>query len=329
MDQTDFELDVVIPVFNEEDVLPELRKRLTAALDKASTRWRAILVDDGSDDRSREMIQQWGQEDSRIILVELSRNFGHQSAITAGISFASGQAVAVLDADLQDPPELLDEMMAAWRKGAEIVVARRRTRAETGWRRLAFGFFHLFLERFGSLPSSANTGVFGLMDRRVAQHFQRLSERHRFFPGLRDWLGFHRQEVLYDREERAAGTPKQSLRRLISYALDSIFSFSYQPLRMMTCLGLVIALAGFLLAGYFITKRLLGIEIADTGFTTLVTLILVLGGFNLIGLGLVGEYVGRIYDEVKNRPFFIVRATHGFASDEGSVSIRSGEEPRK
>lgn len=309
--KNDFELDVVIPVFNEEDVLPKLRRRLTAALDAATESWRVILVDDGSQDRSRELILDWRRDDSRIMLVELSRNFGHQSAITAGISFADAQSVAVMDADLQDPPELLKEMLEQWRSGADVVVARRRSRAETGWRKFAFAAFHHFLERFGDLPSSANTGVFGLMDRRVAQHYIKLSERHRFFPGLRDWLGFRRQEVLYDREDRAAGAPKQSLGRLIAYALDSIFSFSYKPLRMMTYLGCLIALAGFSLAAYFIFKRLLGVEIADTGFTTLVTLILVLGGLNLIGLGLVGEYVGRIYDEAKNRPFFIVRAAHG------------------
>lgn len=319
MNASEYELDVVIPVYNEEDVLPELRRRLTAALEAASSQWRIILVDDGSHDQSREMILQWRSEDSRVILVELSRNFGHQSAISAGISFADARAVAVMDADLQDPPELLKEMIELWRNGSDVVVARRRSRAETGWRRVAFGAYHFLMERFGNMPTSANTGVFGLMDRRVARHYQKLSERHRFFPGLRDWLGFRREEVLYDRDDRAAGAPKQSIGRLIAYGLDSIFSFSYQPLRLMTYLGVMIALAGFSLAAYFITKRLLGVEIADTGFTTLVTLVTVLGGLNLIGLGLIGEYVGRIYDEAKNRPFFIVRAAHGLSDKEENV----------
>ena len=307
------ELDLVIPVYNEEEVLPELRTRLTAALDAASEAWRVILVDDGSRDQSVSMIREWQQADPRICLLQLSRNFGHQSAITAGLSFAHSKVVGVMDADLQDPPELLSEMMQAWRQGTEVVVARRRSRAETGLRGAAMRVFHKVLKWMGDIPDSADTGVFGLMDHKVVVHFQSLTERNRFFPSLRDWLGFTHQEVIYDREERAAGEPKQSFSRLFAYALDSILSFSYKPLRIMVGLGSFIAFSGFSLALYFVSKRLLGLEIADTGFTTLVTLILLLGGLNIMGVGLVGEYVGRIYEEVKNRPFYIVRKTYGFS----------------
>jgi polyisoprenyl-phosphate glycosyltransferase len=300
---------VVAPTFNEEEVLPELLARLTAVFDaQPDIRWRAVLVDDGSRDRSAELVRAHAGRDPRFVLVELSRNFGFQAALAAGLAQARDvDAVITMDADLQDPPEIIPELIAAWRGGAEIVRATRRSRAETGVRRAGIEAFHALFGRLADFPIEANTGTFGLLGRDAVEAFQQLPERHRFFPGLRAWIGFPATEVLYDRQERAAGQPQQTLRRLVRYAADGVFSFSYLPLRLLTYAGLAISFAGFGLGLFFIMKRLLGIEIAQTGFTTLVTLVLFLGGVQLIGIGVLGEYLARVYDEVKNRPLYILK----------------------
>jgi dolichol-phosphate mannosyltransferase len=235
--------------------------------------------------------------------------------LSAGLDAATGDAVVLIDADLQDPPEVIPEMVESWRGGADVVLAERRSRRDTGLRRAGFALFHRFFRFVTDFPIPADTGIFGLLDRRAADELRRLSERNRFLPGLRSWIGFRTATVEYDRAERAAGEPKQTLRRLVRYAMDGVLSFSYKPLRLMTWAGALVSLAGFSLACYFIAKRLLGIETADTGFTTLVTLILFMGGLQLLALGLVSEYIARIYDEVKNRPLYIVGATHGLGEE--------------
>jgi dolichol-phosphate mannosyltransferase len=218
-----------------------------------------------------------------------------------------------MDGDLQDPPEIIPKLVEAWRNGGEIILAERRTRSERGLRRIGFELFHRLFGWVSDSPFSPNSGIFGLLDREAAAHLNRLSERNRFLPGLRSWIGFQQRVVLYDRDERAAGEPKQTLHRLVRYALDGVFSFSYKPLRLMTYCGVLISGMGFLTASYFIGKRLLGFEVAQTGFTTLVTLVLFLGGVQLVAIGLLGEYLGRVYDEVKARPLYIVKALHGVA----------------
>ena len=305
---------VVIPVFNEEAVLPELFRRLGAVFDgQPGIAWSAVLVNDGSRDRSGELIAAQCGRDARFKLIELSRNFGFQSALAAGLAAAADAgAVVTMDADLQDPPELIPELAAAWRQGAEVVRAVRSTRSEKGLRRLAFDLFHLVFGALTDYPIEPHSGTFGLLGRPAVDAFLQLPERHRFFPGLRAWVGFPRSDVPYARQERAAGRPQQNLPRLIRYALDGLFSFSYLPLRLLTYTGMFIAGLGFAVGLFFVCKRLLGIEVAQTGFTTLVTLVLFLGGMQLIGIGVLGEYLGRIYDEVKQRPNFIVRRRIGF-----------------
>jgi glycosyltransferase involved in cell wall biosynthesis len=302
-------LAIVIPVFNEEPVLPELLRRLEgvfAALPGLAC--EVVFVDDGSRDASAARITAAAAREPRFRLIRLSRNFGHQPALTAGLAHAAhADAVVTMDADLQDPPELIPGLVAAWHGGADVVLAVRTARSEGGLRRLGFEVFHRLFGRVSDFPIEANTGTFGLLSARAVAAFNALEERHRFFPGLRAWLGFTRAEVSYQRQERAAGTPAQSLRRLVRYALDGIFSFSYLPLRLVTYAGLLIAGSGFAVAAFFAVRRLLGIEIAFTGFTTLVMLVLFLGGVQLIGIGVLGEYLGRIYDEVKRRPIYVVR----------------------
>ncbi len=300
---------IVIPVFNEEPVLPELFARLGALFAaNPGTAWRVVFVNDGSRDRSAEMILAKGSEDPRFELVELSRNFGFQSALAAGLARAGGVDAAVtMDADLQDPPELIPQLVAEWRAGAEVVRAVRRSRQETGVRRLGFDLFHSVFGRLTDIPIESNTGTFGLLGRPALEAFSQLQERHRFFPGLRAWIGFPTADVLYDRQERAAGQPGQTFRRLVRYAVDGFFSFSYLPLRFLTYTGVFVSALGFALGLFFIVKRLLGIETATTGFTTLVSLVTFLGGIQLIGIGVLGEYLGRVYDEVKRRPIYLVK----------------------
>ncbi len=300
---------VVIPVFNEEAVLPELIARLTAMFDVArDCHWRAVLVDDGSHDRSAALIAAQAERDPRWELVELTRNFGFQSALSAGlVQAAQADAVVTMDADLQDPPELIPQLVAAWREGAEVVRAVRRSRQETGLRRLGFDAFHAIFGRLSDFPIEPNSGTFGLLGKPAVEAFHRLPERHRFFPGLRAWIGFTTASVPYDRQERAGGKPQQTFRRLVRYALDGLFSFSNLPLRLLTYTGIVIGGLGFALGLYYVVKRIVGIEQAQMGFTTLAALVLFLGGVQLIGIGVLGEYLGRIYDEAKQRPVYLVK----------------------
>jgi polyisoprenyl-phosphate glycosyltransferase len=300
---------VVAPIFNEEQVLPELLARLTAVFDaQPRFRWQALLVDDGSRDRSAEIIRAQSARDPRFALVELSRNFGFQAALAAGLAQArDAAAVITMDGDLQDPPEVIPDLVAAWEKGAEIVRAARRSRAEKGPRRIGLDLFHAFFGRLADFPIEPNTGTFGLLGRDAVEAFHRLPERHRFFPGLRAWIGFPATEVLYDRRDRAAGESQQTLRRLIRYAADGLFSFSYLPLRMLTYVGVIVSALGFALGLFFIVKRLIDVERAPMGFTTLITVVTFLGGVQLIGIGVLGEYLARVYDEVKNRPLYLLK----------------------
>ena len=304
-------LAAAVPVYNEAAVLPELLRRLPAALDQVpDCRWIITFVDDGSIDATGELLNRASQLDSRIHVARFSRNFGHQPALSAAIAdalSAGADAIITMDADLQDPPELIPELVAAWRAGAEVVLAVRRSRQERGIRRWSMDLFHRVFHHLADFPISAQTGTFGLLNRAASEALCALPERHRFFPGLRDWVGFTKREIIYDRHARAAGEPQQTFRHLVRYAIDGLFSFSYLPLRVLTLTGIGISLCGFILGAYFIIKRLSGVENAVTGFTTLVTLVLFLGGTQLIGIGILGEYLARIYDEVKQRPLYIKR----------------------
>lgn len=316
---------IVTPVFNEEAVLPELFARLTAVADgQPEYRWRVVLVDDGSRDRSAAMIRHQAARDPRFELVELSRNFGFQSALSAGIARAAdADAVVTMDADLQDPPEVIPGLIAAWRGGVEVVRATRRTRSETGLRRAGFDLFHAVYGRLIDYRVEPNSGTFGLLGRTAVSAFNQLPERNRFFPGLRAWIGFPTADVPYDRQERAAGKSQQSFRSLARYALDGLFSFSHLPLRLLTYSGIVTAAVGFAIGVFFAVRRIIGVETAQTGFTTLVTLLLFIGGVQLIGIGVLGEYLGRVYDEVKQRPNYIVKTPPSGGRNADSNSPRA------
>lgn len=316
-------ISVVVPLFNEEAVLEELVGRLIAALDPLGLTYELLLVDDGSTDRTAALAGELRARHPVVRLLALSRNFGHQPAVTAGLQHARGDVVVLMDGDLQDPPEVVPELIARWREGFDIVLAERERRARETWLRdLGFrAFYPLLALVSGSTVERA--GIFSLMDRRVVLELARFSEQHRYLPGLRDWVGFRKTKVPYQREARGGGEPKQSLPRLIAYAADALVSFSTRPLRIATWLGVLTTGLAFGITVFFVIKRLFFNDPAVTGFTTLLTMICFLGGVQLITIGILGEYVGRIYTEVKARPFFVVddRRSLGFGEPDAPAGV--------
>ncbi|MBS0211495.1 MAG: glycosyltransferase family 2 protein [Planctomycetes bacterium] len=305
-------LTVVIPIYNEQENLPELFRRLRAVFDQLTDLDCSVLyIDDGSRDESMRLMVEQNRQDARFRVAELSRNFGHQPALTAGLMLADADAVVLMDGDMQDPPELIPELVICWRQGADVVRAVRRDRAERGLKRIGFELFYKIIDWISDFPLPNQTGIFGLLSRQAVNELNRMPEKNRFLPGLRAWIGFDQRTVFYDRQLRAAGEPKQNIWRLVRYAMDGFLSFSYKPLRLMFGAGVIVSLCGFVLAVSFVLKRLLGYETAPTGFTTLITVVLFLGGVQLMAMGLLGEYLGRIYDEVKRRPMYIIKQVHG------------------
>ncbi len=303
-------VSIVVPLFNEADVAVELVERLTRLPDHTYD-WDLTLVDDGSTDETADVAERLLLEHGRGRVIRLSRNFGQQAAYRAGLECAEGDAVVMMDGDLQDPPEFIPELADAWRRGASVVVACRRSRQERWPRRWLFQAFHWLFNKLTDGAMPRDSGTFGLMDRRVCDHVLALHEVSLFLPALRCWPGFRREIVWYDRQARAAGKPKQSLSRLLVYAWDGIVSFSERPLRWITRLGLIVSLGGFAYAGMLIVQRILqlfgyfkGLEVR--GFTTIVVAILCVGGLQLVAIGVVGEYIARIFREIKHRPVFIV-----------------------
>lgn len=306
-------LSVVVPLYNEQELVAELCSRLAASLEQTGLTWEVILVDDGSNDATATLAARVHEKDTRFKLVSLSRNFGHQPAVTAGVHHATGACVILIDGDLQDPPEVIPQLVEAWVAGAKVVVAERRTRADHGLRGFGFKLFYPLLRKITELPDVPNAGIFGLMDRTVVAEFNRLPERNRFIPGLRLWLGFEQATVFYDRAERAAGKPKQTFAKLLAYAMNGIVSFSYRPLRAATYGGFVVSAFGFVTAIAFVLRRLFFNDNAVTGFTTMLTMTMILAGVQLISVGILGEYIGRIYEEVKQRPLYVVKERLGVA----------------
>jgi glycosyltransferase involved in cell wall biosynthesis len=299
------QLSVVVPVFNEEENIPELYRRLRAVLPQVVQEWEILFVDDGSRDRSWELIRALAAQDPRVRGLRFSRNFGHQMAFAAGLDHARGQAVVIMDADLQDPPELIPELVAKHREGYEVVYAVRVARhGETAFKKLTAKLFYRLLARITAVQIPLDTGDFRLMGPRAVEAFRRLPERHRFTRGLVAWLGFPQTGVPYERAPRHAGTTKYPLRKMLRFALDAITSFSHLPLQLATWLGFAVSAFAFFYILVVLALKLAGIS--WPGYTSLMAAILFLGGVQLLMVGLLGEYVGRIYDEVKHRPLYLV-----------------------
>jgi polyisoprenyl-phosphate glycosyltransferase len=305
-------LSLVLPCYNEEEVLPVLFQRLSTAAQLWNDTWEIVMVDDGSSDRTWEMIVSQSKADPRWKALRFARNFGHQTAVSAGIYHASGQAIIVMDADLQDPPEELPRFIAKWREGFEVVYAVRTKRKEGPLKRLCYWTFYRILSSVISRPIPLDSGDFCVMDRKVVDVLKSMPERNRFVRGLRAWAGFRQTGVAYERQARAAGEVKYTVKRLIRLALDGIFSFSAIPLRLATYIGLVVSLLSLTGAGFTLLQRIFSVFFAEhgmapvPGFATIVISILFLGGVQLICIGILGEYLGRIYDEVKRRPPWVI-----------------------
>jgi glycosyltransferase involved in cell wall biosynthesis len=302
---------VIIPIYNEELILPELRTRLMAAAAGLDEPFEVILIDDGSHDGSYALMTEMHAKDPRIKVIRLSRNFGHQIAISAGLDEARGDAVVLMDGDLQDPPEILPEMIRLWKEGSHVVYTVKRSRRENPLKRLAFRSFYRVLHALSTIQIPMDAGNFSLMDRRVVDVLRAMPERNRYISGLRAWAGFQQTAVYYDRDPRFAGKPQMSLRRLIQLAVDGIFSFSNVPLRLAVYFGLIAAAVSFA-GGFYVIYAKLFTNQAILGWASTILSILFVGGMILVTLGVIGEYISRIYEEVKKRPLYVIRDKIGF-----------------
>jgi glycosyltransferase involved in cell wall biosynthesis len=306
------EISIVVPLYNEEKNIDYLFKRLTSVLNKITSSYEIVCVNDGSRDNTLECLIEQNRYNPAIKVVNLSRNFGKEIALTAGIDYAIGAAVIPIDADLQDPPELIEELVAKWREGYDVVYATRRTRqGETWLKRFTADAFYQTIGKMSRVPIPRNTGDFRLLDRKVVEALKQLPERTRFMKGLFAWVGFKQTSILFDRQPRFQGKTTWNYWKLWNFALDGIASFSFVPLKVWSYLGLSVSFVSLLYASFLIIRTLIfGIDVP--GYASLMVAVLFLGGIQLITLGIIGEYLGRVYEEVKGRPLYFVRESYGF-----------------
>jgi len=298
---------IVAPIYNEIDNLPELYRRIREVMDSSGESWELVLVDDGSTDGSTDKIRELARADQRVRPVVFARNFGHQVAITAGWDYARGDAVVIIDADLQDPPEVILELAKKWREGYEVVYAVRAEReGETWFKKITAAIFYRLIRWITDVNIPVDTGDFRLMDRKVVDVLKQMRERHRFPRGMSAWVGFRQIGVEYKRAARLAGVTKYPFKKMLRLALNAITSFSYFPLQVATFFGFLSAGLAILAIPIVAVLRLAGSHFFEGQTTTLIS-VLFLGGVQLISLGILGEYIGRLYDEAKGRPLYIVR----------------------
>ena len=320
-------LSVVVPVHDEQETLEELVRRLLGVLDELpGLAGEVILVDDGSRDMSYPLMTQIARREPRVKIVQLSRNFGHQVAITAGVELARGDAVIVMDSDLQHPPELIPEFVRRWEEGFDIVYGVMQERSEDWFKRVTARAYYALLRRMTKVEMPAAAGDFRLIDRVAVDAFVSMRERDRYVRGMFAWLGFQQTGIDYVPPPRYAGQSKYTVRRMARLAFDGIFSFSIYPLRVVLMAGLVVSLASFVVGIATLISKLAGAYVVP-GYVTLVVVITFLSGIQLVVLGGIGEYIGRIYEEVKRRPLYVVRRTHGF-DDSASSLVRELDEER-
>ena len=306
-------ISIVIPILNEQENLTQLKERLIQASPLWNEDFEIILVDDGSNDKSLEIMKSFSSNDNRFRIIKLSRNFGHQAAISAGIKMSKGDAVIVMDGDLQDPPEELPRFLKKWREGFHVVYAIRKNRKEAWYKKIAYKVFYRLLSKISDIEIPLDSGDFCVMDRKVVDILNdKILEQNRFVRGLRAYAGFKQIGVEYDRAERAAGQVKYTFKKLLQLALNGLFDFSAFPLRLATYLGLIVSFFSFFSGIFFLIHRIFDFKIfghspADVpGIASLALGVFFLGGVTLLVLGIIGEYLGRIYFEVKKRPFYII-----------------------
>lgn len=306
------DFSIGIPIQNEQETIPELARRLRQVLDSIALRAEVIFVNDGSVDRSIDLLRELAAADERFRVIDLSRSFGHQAALYAALCRASGRALILMDGDLQDPPELIPQLLERWQQGFHVVHAVRRSRKEGLFKRAAYRLYYRLLKAVAYVPIPMDTGDFSLMDRRVVDLMRGMPERNKFLRGLKAWAGFSQTTVEYERAARYAGEVKYTLSKLARLGLDGLTSYSYVPLRLAFVAGAIVSIGSFGLAAVYFYQRLFTDQTIPRGFTTLAILILFLGAVQLLTIGVLGEYLGRIYDEVKRRPEFVERELIGF-----------------
>ncbi|MBI9046543.1 MAG: glycosyltransferase family 2 protein [Anaerolineaceae bacterium] len=300
------EITIIAPIYNEEDCLHELYTRISEVMDSANKNWELVLVNDGSKDRSHEIIKELAIKDQRVRPVIFAKNFGHQIAVTAGMDYSRGDAVVVIDADLQDPPEVILELIEKWQEGYQVVYAVRSEReGETFFKKVTASLFYRLILKITNIDIPLDTGDFRLLDRQIVDVMNNMRERHRFLRGMSSWVGFKQTGVEYKRVARFAGETKYPLKKMISFALTAITSFSYFPLQLATYIGFIAAGLSIISIPVVAILRVIG-EQAFFGQATTLIAVLFLGGVQLISLGILGEYIGRLYDEVKGRPLYVV-----------------------
>ena len=314
---------LVIPVYNEESTIPELYQRVSAVMDGLDGTSELILIDDGSQDRTLELLRELHDRDERVVYLSLARNFGHQIAVTAGLNYVRGEAIVILDADLQDPPELIPDTIALWQQGYHVVYAQRTKRVRESWfKRLCAYAFYRILKQLANVDIPTDTGDFCLMDRQVVDLLNQMPERNRYIRGLRSWVGFNQIAFKFERDSRFAGEVKYTFAKSFALAVNGLVSFSSVPLRLSTYLGLFSAVVALLMAILVLYWRIFTPHSTLTGFATIAIAIFFLGAVQLISIGILGEYIGRIYEEVKNRPLYTL-------SEVGHQKPRSSSQPER
>ena len=306
---------VIVPLFNEEAVVCETHKRLSAVMSQPDGEYEIIFVNDGSRDSTETLVKQIMQNDSHVCLINFSRNFGHQTAISAGMDNARGQAIVVIDADLQDPPEVILEMIARWKEGYDVVYGKRSVReGETVFKKATAKIFYRFLASLTDIDIPTDTGDFRLIDRKVCDAMKTLKEKNRYIRGLVSWLGFKQTSVTYVRKERFAGETKYPLKKMLSFAGDAVTSFSDKPLKIAGYAGYLLSFISFIYLLYVVIRKITVGDFGE-GWASIVAINLFFNGVILIVLGIMGEYIGRIYDECKNRPLYVIAEKLGFDDD--------------
>ncbi|PWI58436.1 glycosyltransferase family 2 protein [Sulfoacidibacillus thermotolerans] len=314
-------MSIVIPTYNEEKVIDVLYSRLREVLDEIAVPYELIFVNDGSRDGTLRELLKLAKKHAEVKVIDFSRNFGHQIAVTAGLDHARGDAVVIMDADLQDTPQLIKEFIYQWRQGYDVVYAvRAKRKGETFFKQLTAKLFYRTMQRLTDVDIPLDTGDFRLMNRNVVDSLSAIHERHRFIRGLVAWAGYPQIGVPYVRDERYAGETKYPLKKMIKFALDGITSFSFRPLQWATKIGFTVAILGFLGAILIVYMKLFT-NVTIQGWTSIMVALLVLGGMQLLMLGILGEYIGRIYDEVRGRPLYLIREVYNFESVSPSPNL--------
>lgn len=309
-------------MYNEEEVIHESYKRLTKVMKSTNESYELIFVNDGSRDKTLELAEELCQKDKCLKVINFSRNFGHQIAVTAGMEYSSGQAVVIIDADLQDPPEVILQMIAKWKEGYDVVYGRRlKRKGETFFKKITAKLFYRFLDSMTSVTMPVDTGDFRLIDRKVCDTMNSLTEKNRYVRGLVSWVGYKQTAVEYVREERFAGETKYPLKKMLKLAADAIMSFSYKPLKIAGLVGTLLSVFSFIYLIVIIWQRLFT-NTTVTGWASILAVMLFFNGVTLILHSVTGEYIGRIYEETKNRPLYIVRDTIGFEQDDTKTEDR-------